>query len=79
MLRVKTVLTMTGVVLAAAAAGCAIGFMVAPASGQEIRRRIGWRVTDQWRSLSRSCDRAADRAKRQIDERKRQITEVIGA
>ena len=83
MSRVRTVLTISGAVVAAAAAGCAIGLMVAPASGREVRRRLGWRFTDQWRSLSHSCDRAVDRvtdrAKRELEERKRQIAEVIGA
>lgn len=83
MSRVKTALTITGVIVAAAAAGCAVGLMVAPTSGHELRRRVGWRAADRWRTVSHSCervlDRVADRAKREIEERKRQVAEVIGA
>lgn len=83
MSRMKTVLAMTGVVVAAAAAGCTVGLMVAPASGRELRRRFGWRATPRWRAMSHSCEgmlnRVADRAKQEIEERKRQVAEVIGA
>lgn len=46
--------------LAAGAAGCAIGLLFAPASGAEIRRRLQWRARDEWKGVSRACQRAVD-------------------
>lgn len=68
--------------LAAAAAGCAVGLMLAPASGAELRRQLGRRATRRVgtvsASLEHALDRVADRAKRQIEEKKRQVAEALG-
>ena len=82
MSRVKTILTVGGIAVAAAATGCAVGLMIAPASGRELRRRAAWLAAYRWRAVSHSCertfDRIADRARREIEDRTRQASAAIG-
>lgn len=79
----KTILTISAALVGAAAAGCVIGLMVAPASGHELRRSLRRRARRQWSAVSHSCEqtmeRVADRAKRQFEETKKEIGEMIGA
>jgi len=50
---------MFGIVVGSASlvAGCAIGLMVAPASGAEIRRRLAWRFDEERYALARKVER----------------------
>ena len=79
----KTILTISAALVGATAAGCAIGLMVAPASGEELRRSLGRRARRQWSAVSHSCERTmervADRAKREFEETKKEIGDMIGA
>ena len=80
MTRVKRAVMIAGLTVAAGAVGYAMGLVFAPASGAETRRRWARRADDEWRSMSRSCERMFERvsarAKREIDERIKQIAEV---
>lgn len=80
MSRMKLALTIAGGTIAAGAAGCALGVMFAPASGQETRRRLAWQTEEQWRSVARASgrllERAATRAREELDTR---MTHVMGA
>ena len=82
MSRVKTILTMTGIAVAAAATGCAVGLMIAPASGRELRRRAAWQVAYRWRAVSHSCERTFERmaacARREIEDRTTEVSAAIG-
>lgn len=73
MSRTHFTLALTGVAIAAAAAGCAAGVLMAPASGPETRRRFAWKLADERRALARACERAVERAttmaKKEIDRR----------
>jgi len=62
MSRMKLTMAVTGVTLAAGAAGYAMGILLAPASGAETRRRLSRRAEDEWIDLSRSCTAVIDRA-----------------
>jgi gas vesicle protein len=77
MSRTKLILAMTGITVAAAAAGCAAGLMFAPASGRELRRRLAWK-TGEWRSMAgasaRLVERAAARAREELRHRKEEWT-----
>jgi gas vesicle protein len=69
MLRTKFFMTLTGVAVAAAAAGCVVGLMVAPSSGKELRRRLAWK-SGEWRSKAASrarfLEQAAARAREEL-------------
>ena len=73
MSRMRFVLTVAGASLAAGAAGCALGFLFAPASGPELRRRLASDARHQFRSMGRNwelmIDRAAERAKEEFKRR----------
>jgi gas vesicle protein len=62
-----------GASLAAGAAGCALGMLMAPASGAELRRRLTWKARDQYKSMGRAwelmVDRAAEKAKQELKRR----------
>lgn len=48
--------------IAAGTAGWAVGTLCAPASGQEMRRRLAWRAEEQWRTMSAASERMLKRA-----------------
>lgn len=83
MSRTKLALTVAGVAVAAGAAGCALGLACAPASGKELRRRLAWRTQEEWRSAARASgrliERAFDRARKELEDRKTRIAETIAA
>ena len=74
MSRMKLALTLGGVAFAAGAAGCALGVLFAPASGDETRRRLAWRTEEQGRAVARLLERAAERAREELENRKKRIT-----
>jgi len=73
MSRMKFAFTVASVSLAAGAAGCALGLLLAPASGAELRRRLTWGARDQYKTIGRTwelmVDRAAARAKEELKRR----------
>ena len=73
MSRTRFALTVTGVSLAAGAAGCALGLLLAPASGAETRRRFTWHARHQSKSFGRAWDqmvhRATERAREELKRR----------
>ena len=81
MSRVKLAFTVAGASLAAGAAGYAVGVLFAPASGEELRRRLALRARDEWTSVARSTERmierVAERAKNEIDVRRKQLEEAM--
>lgn len=78
MSRTKKALVIGGVAMAAGAAGVACGMLCAPASGQEIRRRLAWKSEEQWRSFAKATEeligRAAAFATAQIEEARKRAT-----
>lgn len=83
MSRTQLAFTVAGVAVAAGAAGCALGFTFAPASGKELRRRLARRTQEEWRFASRSSgrllDRAFARAWKEIEDRKTRIADTMTA
>jgi gas vesicle protein len=83
MSRTKLALTVAGAVVAAAAAGWALGVLFPPASGRECRRGIAWRTDGQWRSAARASgrllERAVARARKELEDRKTRIAETMAA
>ena len=81
MSRTKLAFTVFGASLAAGAAGWALGVLFAPASGEEMRRRLAWRARDEWtpvaRSAERMIERVAERAKTEIDVRTKQLEDAM--
>lgn len=72
MSRMRFTLTVAGASLAAGAAGCALGMLLAPASGAELRRRITSDARHQFKSMGRNWERMVDRTvERAKDEFKR--------
>lgn len=73
MSRTTVTLTIAGIAAVAAAAGCAAGVLLAPASGSETRRRLSRRLADESYDLKRACGRALDgavtAAKHEIERR----------
>jgi gas vesicle protein len=73
MSRMRFAFTVAGASLAAGAAGCALGMLLAPASGAELRRRITSDARHQFKSMGRNwermVDRAAERAKEEFKRR----------
>ncbi len=82
MSRMRLALTVTGASLAAGAAGYALGLLFAPASGTETRRRLAWRAQHEYRSMGRSCERmferAATRARHELQARAERVFEHVG-
>lgn len=81
MSRTKLALTVAGVAVAAGAAGCALGFTLAPASGKELRRRLAWRTEEEWRSVAwasgRVLERAAARAREELENGKKHVMGAV--
>lgn len=46
-----------GVAVAAGAAGCALGMLLAPASGKDLRKRLTWMSEQQWKTFSHTAER----------------------
>lgn len=73
MSRMRFAFTVAGASLAAGAAGCAFGLLLAPASGAELRRRLVWSARRNYRTAERACERiveqATDRAKEELKRR----------
>ena len=80
MTRLKRALRVAGYSIAASLAGYALGLVFAPASGTETRRRWTRRAGDEWKAMSRSCERMFERvssdARRQIDARMKQCAGI---
>ncbi len=78
--RIKRAMMVAGFSIAAGVAGYALGLVFAPTSGAKTRRRWTRRAGDEWSSMSRSAERMFERisacAKREIDERMRQVAEA---
>ncbi len=80
MSRTQWTLTLAGVAITAGTAGCAAGFLLAPASGLEIRRRLAWRLADEKRSLGRACEHAFNSVKEAVrSEIERRTCEIRNA
>jgi len=81
MSRMKLAFTIAGASLAAGAAGYALGVLCAPASGEEVRRRLASRARDEWTSVARAAERmierVAERAKTEIDARRKQFEDAL--
>ena len=73
MSRMRFAFTVAGTSLAAAAAGCAAGLLLAPTSGAKLRRRLAWRTLRQYQAAGRACERmvgrTVDRAKEELKRR----------
>ena len=73
MSRMRFAFTVAGASLAAGAAGCALGLLLAPASGAELRRRLTRSARHQYKAAGRACERmveqAADRAREEWKRR----------
>ena len=71
--------TKLALLVAAAAAGWALGAMFPPATCKELGRRIAWRTDRQWRAAARasrrSIERATARAWKELEDRKTRIVE----
>lgn len=81
MARLKRTLMVVGVSAAAGLTGYTLGLVFAPASGKETRRRWTRAAEDEWRAVAGSCERMLERAvtlaKREIDTRKKQLSEAM--
>lgn len=73
MSRMRFACAVAGASLASGAAGCALGLLMAPASGAELRRRLTWKARDQYTSIGRAwelmVERAAEKAKEELKRR----------
>ncbi len=73
----KQQLTCLGALVVGVAAGLTVGLLAAPSSGQETRRRIGWRLDEGKRSLRRGGQRileqTASRLGRDLDAAKHKL------
>ena len=80
MSRMKLAFAIAGASIAAGAVGCALGVLFAPASGQEIRRRLASRAGDELKSVATSAERmferVAERARHEIDACVKQLAEA---
>ena len=80
MTRMKRVVMIAGLTVAAGAVGYAMGLVFAPASGAETRRRWTRRADDEWRTMSRSCERMFERASAYAThELEQRIKQIAGA
>lgn len=68
MSRMRFAFTVAGASLAAGAAGCALGLLLAPASGAELRRRVTSDARHQFTSMGRNWERMLDRAAKRAKE-----------
>ena len=72
MSRAKVILGTSAAVLAAGAVGYGLGVLLAPASGEETRRRLAWKAEDALRTAHKAVDpvfdRAATRAKAEFEK-----------
>lgn len=73
MSRMRFAFTVAGASLAAGAAGCALGLLLAPASGADLRRRLAKSARHQYKVAGRACERmverAGDRAREELKRR----------
>jgi gas vesicle protein len=71
-----------GLFLAGGAVGVVVGLLVAPASGQETRRRMGRRLEEEKDELLRKgqrlVDETAERIEENIEQGKRKLTQALG-
>jgi len=74
-------LSSLGLFLAGGAVGVMVGMLVAPASGQETRRKMGRRLEEERDELLRKGQRvvedAAERIENRIEEGKRKLTHAL--
>ena len=79
MSRTKLFVALTGVAMAAGAAGCAAGLLCAPASGTETRRRLAWKA-GEWQSAARAgarfVERTTELAREQLRHRAEQLAKA---
>ncbi|MBI4888090.1 MAG: YtxH domain-containing protein [Acidobacteria bacterium] len=79
MSRTNVVFAIGGAAVAAGLVGWAVGTLYAPASGQEVRRRLVWKTDEQWRAIARASERwlqqVAACAAAEIDELKTRFVE----
>ncbi|HTI40709.1 MAG TPA: YtxH domain-containing protein [Vicinamibacterales bacterium] len=73
MSQMRFAITVAGTSLAAAAAGCAVGLLLAPTSGARLRRRLAWSTRRQHqaagRAYERMVERTVDRAREELKRR----------
>jgi gas vesicle protein len=73
MSQMRFAITVAGMSLAAAAAGCAVGLLLAPTSGARLRRRLAWSTRRQYqaagRAYERMVERTVDRAREELKRR----------
>jgi gas vesicle protein len=73
MSQMRFAITVAGTSLAAAAAGCAVGLLLAPTSGARLRRRLAWSTRRQYqaagRAYERMVERTVDRAREELKRR----------
>jgi gas vesicle protein len=73
MSQMRFAITVAGTSLAAAAAGCAVGLLLAPTSGARLRRRLAWSTRRQYQAAGRACERmverTVDRAREELKRR----------
>ena len=77
----KHVLTHVVIAVTAAAAGALVGILLAPASGQETRRRLARRIEEKEEALKRGArvtvDRAAAFASERIEAGKERLDALL--
>ena len=73
MSQMRFAITVAGTSLAAAAAGGAVGLLLAPTSGARLRRRLAWSTRRQYQAAGRACERmverTVDRAREELKRR----------
>lgn len=81
MSRTRFAVSFVAASVAAGAVGCAMGMLLAPASGAEVRRRLAWRARHEYRAMGRTCERmlgrAAERARQQLQVRAERVFEKV--